>query len=212
MFVSVILAALLAQSASPAFATPSRDDAAAPFIDAVAASTTRSWAPVFAARGLAYRAPRVVMLRLPVGHPGRGSGYAETVGLVIDADEIERLLSLLGPSASGVPALIIAHEVGHHVQHRLGEAKAPAGARGRELQADCYAGWWLAQARRGEPGSYPIDNPRPRLSAAFQVLDALESGGVILRRERSPSLSHPDFDARVEAISKGLAEDDPGRC
>jgi predicted metalloprotease len=55
-----------------------------------------------------------------------------------------------GPLAQGY---VIAHEYGHHVQHLVGQLRSGGGASGAggdavmtELQADCYAGVWAANA------------------------------------------------------------------
>ena len=79
-------------------------------------------------------------------------------------------------------AYVIAHEVGHHVQHLLGitdkvdaerrrqsEAQANAMSVRVELQADCFAGVWAASRSRSQAGSSRATSRRrsmpPRRSA-----------------------------------------------
>ncbi len=72
-------------------------------------------------------------------------------------DELDRRFHAPGEFAR---AYVIAHEVGHHVQHALGLGQS-TGARSRaernaasvrtELQADCLAGVWAHHAQRERP-------------------------------------------------------------
>src|SRR5690606_22786558 len=87
----------------------------------------------------------------------------------LDLGFFNALSSQLGAPGDFAQAYVIAHEVGHHVQHLLGtstrvhqlrqrasEAEANALSVRLELQADCYAGIWahFADRQRGflEPG------------------------------------------------------------
>ncbi len=65
--------------------------------------------------------------------------------------------ALGGPSGAFVEPYVLAHEYGHHIQNLLGtmnRVKTQQGPRSDavrlELQADCYAGIWTAQATRTE--------------------------------------------------------------
>jgi predicted metalloprotease len=77
----------------------------------------------------------------------------------IDLDFMGRLLRQLGAPGDFAAACIVAHEVGHHVQHELGVLEKVEGLKRRvdqrtanelqvrvELQADCLAGLWAKRA------------------------------------------------------------------
>jgi predicted metalloprotease len=78
----------------------------------------------------------------------------------LDLSFFDELHGRLGAGGDFSQAYVIAHEVGHHVQHQLGLIEGRgAGAEGHsvrtELQADCLAGVWAHSARSRallEPG------------------------------------------------------------
>src|SRR5688572_7125986 len=115
-----------------------------------------------------YREPRMVLFRGQVdsecGVAGAEVGpfYCPLdESVFIDLSFYEELRSRFGAPGDFAQAYVIAHEVGHHVQHLTGtmdEVQASQHARdGRdanqlsvalELQADFYAGVWAHHARR----------------------------------------------------------------
>lgn len=200
---------------SPVACASPRHAQAKAIVEKVVGDTARSWNAVFARKGMDYAAPRTIYLCTAVGHPARGSGYAAPVGLVIDLDDIGSLHQILGEDAPGMIALLVAHEVGHHVQKLTepqGGASQSDSGRGREAQADCYAGWSLrlrAPAEGGPRGGWKL---RVELSRTLQVLHALQSGGVTLLRDAPPATSHGELSDRVDAVEKGYASADPWRC
>ena len=79
----------------------------------------------------------------------------------IDLSFYDQLKNQLGAPGDFAQAYVIAHEVGHHVQHLLGITDQVDRMRGRvsqteynrlsvklELQADCFAGVWAHHADR----------------------------------------------------------------
>jgi predicted metalloprotease len=122
-------------------------------------------------------------------------------------------------------AYVIAHEVGHHVQDLLGtlgqvhERQQSSGeAAGNalqvriELQADCYAGVWAAQAKdaRGQSVMEPGD-VEEGLKAANSI------GDDTLQRSagRTPvpdSFTHGTSAERVAWLKRGLQSGDPAQC
>jgi len=113
----------------------------------------------------AYRAAR---LEIVVGDATTACGPTEgLVGFYCEVDEsihvelgtYRRLRSQAG--GDDAHAYIVAHELGHHVQHLRGELDLPADAAPddaeasarRELQADCYAGVWAHAVTRAGYGT-----------------------------------------------------------
>ena len=146
------------------------DDTMGRFVSTVLADTEDVWKALFAEGGAAYREPRLVLFRGAVstacgqGQSAMGPFYCPADQKVyIDLNFYETLKSRMGAPGDFAQAYVIAHEVGHHVQHLLGITKKVDSLRGRvgpaeqnamsvrlELQADCFAGVWAhhAQAAR----------------------------------------------------------------
>ncbi|WP_310542649.1 neutral zinc metallopeptidase [Phenylobacterium sp.] len=175
---------------------------------AVVESTSREWDAAFRAQGGAYDAPRVLMLRSPIGHPARGAGYS--LGLVvIDLNDIAALEAVFAQD-SALAALVIAHEVGHHVQALTdGPANRGEDPEILELRADCYAGWWLGRAHARSPVDYPIPNLQRRLPEMLGLLSVLQAGHLLAASEAE---IHGAIPQRLEAVRQGMAADDPKVC
>ncbi|HTE05949.1 MAG TPA: neutral zinc metallopeptidase [Planctomycetota bacterium] len=141
---------------------------AADFVSVVLADTEDVWHELFAARGLSYREPRLVLFDDEVdsacGYAGAATGpfYCPADGKVyLDLRFFDELARGFGAPGDFAQAYVVAHEVGHHVQHLLGvseevSALQQRAARGEanalsvrlELQADFYAGVWAHHAQR----------------------------------------------------------------
>src|SRR4029079_4541598 len=122
-------------------------------------------------------------------------------------------------------AYVIAHEVGHHVQdlegtleqaHNLqargSEAEGNAVQVKVELQADCYAGVWAANAKDSqgrslmEPGDFE-EGMRAAEAIGDDTLQK-QSQGV-----RVPdSFNHGTSVQRMEALQRGFKSGDPSAC
>ncbi|MDD0810590.1 neutral zinc metallopeptidase [Curvibacter sp. RS43] len=144
------------------------DDRLARFVSVVLADTEDVWKDIFASSGGQYRDPRLVLFRgsTPTscgqGQAAMGPFYCPADQKVyIDLGFYEVLKTRLGAPGDFAQAYVIAHEVGHHVQHLLGISQKLDDARGRvsqaqynalsvrlELQADCLAGVWAHHADR----------------------------------------------------------------
>ena len=112
--------------------------------------------------GATYKEPKLVMYR---GATRTGCGTGQSVmgpfycpadsTVYIDLSFYEDMKNKLGADGDFAQAYVIAHEVGHHVQHLMGidtkvrqqqqgasEAEANRLSVKMELQADCFAGVW----------------------------------------------------------------------
>ena len=138
------------------------EEVLAKFSRQVLASTEDVWTEVFKRMGKTYRAPKMVLFTGSVQTACGGATSA--VGpfycsgdeaLYIDLSFFSSMKQQLGADGDFAYAYVIAHEVGHHVQHLLGTLDNAHAQMARmnktdankvsvriELQADFYAGVW----------------------------------------------------------------------
>jgi len=141
---------------------PPANDRMAQFVSTVLADTEDVWKQQFAQGGASYVEPRLVLFRGAVrtacgaGQAAMGPFYCPADQKVyIDLSFYETLKNRIGAPGDFAQAYVIAHEVGHHVQHQLGITDRVDQVRARgsraqanemsvrlELQADCFAGVW----------------------------------------------------------------------
>ncbi len=141
--------------------TPEEEELAK-FSRQILAGTEDVWTKVFQQYGRTYRSPKMVLF---TGSVKTGCGGATSqVGpfycsadesLYIDLSFFSEMKQTLGADGDFAYAYVIAHEVGHHVQHLLGTLDKAHSQMARmnetesnrmsvriELQADFYAGVW----------------------------------------------------------------------
>jgi uncharacterized protein len=141
---------------------PPKDDVMAGFVSRVLADTEDVWGNVFKQGGAVYKQPKLVLFRgatptaCGTGQSAMGPFYCPGDQKVyIDLGFYETMKTKLGAPGDFAQAYVIAHEIGHHVQHQLGISAKVDAMRGRisekeqnalsvrlELQADCFAGVW----------------------------------------------------------------------
>lgn len=205
----------------------SRDE----FIGSILGDTEDTWTDVFKQMGKTYQTPRLVLFS---GGVSSGCGYASSaVGpfycpadekLYLDTSFFAEMRSRFKVGTDFAQAYVIAHEVGHHVQHLLGVDRQVAqatrsgmsreGANGlsvrQELQADCYAGVWghAAEQRYNwlEPGE---------IEDALKAADAI--GDDNLQRQGRgkvvpDSFTHGTAEQRVRWFKVGFDNGDVSRC
>ena len=149
--------------------TESASEAAArELVSVVLADTEDTWKTLFSAGGGTYREPTLVLFRdatptaCGTGQSAMGPFYCSADEKVyIDLSFYDALHQRFQAPGDFAQAYVIAHEVGHHVQHLLGisakvqqarrrapEAEANSLSVRQELQADCLAGVWAHHAER----------------------------------------------------------------
>jgi hypothetical protein len=214
---------------APAQAPPA-DDAMAQFVSVVLADTEDTWKDLFARNGGQYREPKLVLFRgaTPTacgqGQAAMGPFYCPADERVyIDLSFYETLKHRLGAPGDFAQAYVIAHEVGHHVQHLLGITEKVHAMRGRvseaqynalsvrlELQADCFSGVWAHHADRARQVLEQGD-VEEALNAASQIGDDTlqrRSGGTVVPE----SFTHGTSAQRVSWFRRGMQTGDLQQC
>lgn len=156
-------------SASSAPIDPAEEELAA-FVKTVLADTEDVWNKIFADSGQRYEEPTLVLFRGSVqsacGFASAATGPFYCPGdeqIYIDLSFYEQLSKQLGAPGDFAQAYVIAHEVGHHIQHLMGTTQRVHSQRGRisqaeyndlsvrlELQADFLAGVWAHHADKAK--------------------------------------------------------------
>jgi predicted metalloprotease len=174
---------------APAGRPPANDREAA-FVSTVLADTEDVWAAQLAAQGSRYEPPKLVLFRDRIGTAcGKGASamgpfYCPGDSKVyIDLGFFDTLRSQLGAPGDFAQAYVIAHEVGHHLQHLMGITAQVEKQRGRvsevqmnalsvrvELQADCLAGVWAHHSQKGK-GWLEKGDLEEALNAAARIGD-----------------------------------------
>ncbi|MBV9930752.1 MAG: neutral zinc metallopeptidase [Alphaproteobacteria bacterium] len=198
----------------------------------VLGSTERTWTKLLAAEGQSY-APTTLVFYSGADQSGCGAAqsamgpfYCPTDRRIyLDTSFFRELTNRFHASGDFADAYVIAHEVGHHVQDLLGtlaradRLQAQAGTAGGnavqvrvELQADCFAGVWAANARnkQGQPILEAGDAEEGLRAAAAIGDDTLqqEAQGRIV----PDSFTHGSSAQRVKWLRRGLESGDPAQC
>jgi predicted metalloprotease len=147
------------------------------FVATMLAETEDLWTRQFADMGGAYQKPTLVLFReavesgCGVADSGVGPFYCPPdEGVFLDMTFFDEMAAKLQAGGDFAYAYVVAHEVGHHVQNRLGISERVNQMRQRvsevegnqlsvriELQADCFAGMFGNYAKAQgmiEPGDF----------------------------------------------------------
>jgi hypothetical protein len=205
------------------------DDPLADMISVTVADTEDVWNAIFAESNRHYEEPVLVMFRgatrsaCGVGQAYMGPFYCPVDSKAyIDLDFYGELKNRFDAPGDFAQAYVIAHEIGHHVQHllgiteevrvsreRLSEAEANRMSVRLELQADCLAGVWANRTER-EHAFLEEGDVDEALNAASAIGDdrlQQRGGGV------SPdSFTHGTSEQRVRWFRSGLQSGEPDRC
>ncbi|MEM1056983.1 MAG: neutral zinc metallopeptidase [Bacteroidota bacterium] len=196
-------------------------DQAGDFIAAVLGETEDVWREVYpAATGQPYREARLVLFER-VYPTACGTGTAATGPFYCPLDETVYLdlsffnqLARMGGQGDFAAAYVVAHEVGHHVQHLTGVLGQTQRFRNDsrvsvavELQADCYAGVWAHHADRQRDVLDESDIQEGMNAAAAVGDDAIRGGAV-----RKDDLSHGTSEMRVSWFLRGFRSGDMRAC
>jgi predicted metalloprotease len=195
-------------------------------------STDRVWGQIFQRSGASYTEPTLVaytrgtQTACGMGQAAMGPFYCPNdQKIYIDPDFFNELSRRFQAPGDFAAAYVIAHEVGHHVQNlegtldeaqrtqqSLGKAEGNRVQVGVELQADCYAGVWAANARtaQGQPILEPGDVEEGMRAAEAIGDDMLQkqSQGVVVPE----SFTHGSSAQRMQALQTGLRTGDPAQC
>jgi uncharacterized protein len=202
-------------------------DKQAEFVSFVLDDVQGTWRDVFAKRGLRYTPAKLVLF---TGSTRSGCGYGSAeVGpfycpadqqAYIDLSFYRELDRRFGAPGDFAQAYVIAHEIGHHVQHLLGiDDKAQRMAQGsgqknavsvkQELQADCLAGIWAhssGQRKVLEPGDIE-EGLRAAAAIGDDALQRQAQGEV-----RPESWTHGSSEQRVTWFKRGYESGSLDAC
>ncbi|MFN2635633.1 MAG: neutral zinc metallopeptidase [Gemmatimonadaceae bacterium] len=139
----------------------------------------------------------------------------------LDLGFFQELQQRFGASGDFAQAYVLAHELGHHVQHLMGtdarvrqaEEANPSEANALsvrlELQADCYAGVWAhSTAQRQILESGDVDEALGAASAVGDDRIQARTTG----RVNVDSFTHGSAAQRSASFKRGLESGDPRNC
>lgn len=162
------LGSMLTEQTGGSYEPTAEEEALAKFSKQILAGTEDVWTQEFKKMGRTYRAPRLVLFHGSV-QSGCGGASSQMGPFYCSADEsvyidlsfFSEMKQQLGADGDFAYAYVIAHEVGHHVQHLLGILDSAHQQMSRmsekesnrmsvrlELQADFLAGIWAYHDNR----------------------------------------------------------------
>lgn len=192
-------------------------------------STQREWSTLLPKQaGTQYEPARITFFREAVA-TGCGTAPAEVGPFYCPADQhvyidlsfFDELAKRFGAPGDFAQAYVVAHEVGHHIQHLVGtDARVRQLQESRpqlanalsvrlELQADCYAGVWGAQIR--DQGLLDPGDVQEGLAAASGVGDdriQKQARGTV----NPDSFTHGSSAQRSQWFQRGFQSGDMRSC
>lgn len=217
-------------SSSQPQTTSPEEDQLVDFVSVVLADTEDTWNPIFQEMGGDYEEPTLVLFS---GSVESACGFAQAAmgpfycpadeTVYIDLSFYEDLKTRHQAPGDFAQAYVIAHEVGHHVQHEMGisdqvhqlqqqvsDVEANQLSVRLELQADCFAGIWAHHADKArhilEDGD--IEEALTAASAIGDDRLQREARGYVV----PDSFTHGSSEQRVRWFSIGLESGQLQEC
>ena len=217
------------QQQAPASRPPANDPQAR-FVSKVLGETEDTWSAIFQKDlNRQYVPPKLVLFRgatptaCGTGQAAMGPFYCPGDSKVyIDLAFFDELQNRFKAPGDFAQAYVIAHEVGHHVQHLLGLSDQVDNLRRRnpsqanalsvrmELQADCFAGLW-AQRANAARNILESGDVEEALAAATAIGDdrlQKQSQGYVV----PDAFTHGSSAQRVRWFKRGLESGDLKQC
>src|SRR3954454_11171805 len=181
---------------APTQQTAPTNDQTSQFVRTIMADTEDIWSQLFSKIGRQYVDPHLVLFsgvtESACGNASQATGPFYCPGdskVYLDASFFEELQNRFGAEGGDfADAYVIAHEVGHHVQHLLGITDKVDAQRGRiseteqnelsvrlELQADFFAGVWAHY----EAQQKAANDPNKRVIQEGDIEKALNAASTI---------------------------------
>jgi uncharacterized protein len=191
-------------------------DTAAQFVGFVLDDVQNTWTRQFASQGRNYPRAKLVLFTDQIdsacgfGSAASGPFYCPADSRAyIDLGFYRELSQKFGAPGDFAQAYVIAHEIGHHVQHVLGLTNrvgadrrgAESGSVRLELQADCLAGVWAHSTRSRELLETGDVEEGLRAAAAIGDDRLQRQGTGVVRPE---TWTHGSSEQRVRWFRRGL--------
>jgi predicted metalloprotease len=198
----------------------------------VLASTEDTWAKLLQTKGISYTPTN---LHFYSESDKSGCGAAQSAmgpfycpndkNIYLDTEFFSELSQRFQAPGDFAMAYVVAHEVGHHVQDLMGTLGQAEQLQAREsgtqsnatqvkieLQADCYAGVWAANAKNPEgqsvmePGDFE-EGMRAAEAIGDDTLQRQTQGTVV-----PDSFTHGTSAQRMNALQTGFKSGNPDAC
>lgn len=205
-----------------------REDSAVDFVVFVLNDADSTWRGILTNQRVSYESPHLVLFR---NSTESGCGYAQSAmgpfycpldeKVYIDLGFYDELKTRFGATGDFAQAYVLAHEIGHHIQHLVGtdakvrQAQESDPQEGNqysvalELQADCYAGVWAKSTQQRnllDPGD--VDEAMNAASAVGDDRIQQQSG----QRVNVDSFTHGSAAQRSQWFGRGFQTGDMKAC
>ncbi|MDO4897886.1 MAG: neutral zinc metallopeptidase [Rothia sp. (in: high G+C Gram-positive bacteria)] len=180
--------------------------------------------------GVSYSAPELMIAEGQVKTSCGNANISQTGPFYCPADQtvymsvpfFDQLKAMGGSDGDFAQMYVTAHEFGHHIQQQMGTLKyanyndpgADSGAVQVEVQADCYAGVWAANADKGDKA---VLDPLTQEQIKQAIDSARAIGDDAIQRsagqEVNPDLwTHGSSEQRVTWFTKGYEQGTMEAC